>query len=125
MTQKKILLVDDSGTTLMMEKMLLKGHPWELITASNGEQAIERLTQNSPDLVLLDVIMPGMNGFETCRAIRSRDVGREIPIIMVTTRGEEQHVEEGFASGCTDYVTKPINGTELVAKVRSYLGVPA
>lgn len=122
MTKKKILLVDDSATTLFMEKMLLEGSPFELLTAKNGLEAVATARREGPDLILLDVIMPEMDGFETCRRLRSEEATSETPIIMVTTRGEESHMETGFAAGCNDYVTKPINGTELLTKVRGLLG---
>jgi DNA-binding response OmpR family regulator len=121
---KKILLVDDSNTILMMEKFILRNDPFELITASNGEEAVEKAAKFQPDLILLDVIMPKMGGFEACSRIRANEVTRDIPVIMVTTRGEAANVENGWANGCTDYVTKPINAVELLAKVRSFLAGP-
>jgi len=121
MKLKKIMLVDDSATTLMMERMILKAEPYELVVAKNGQQAVEMAREEKPDLVLLDVVMPIMDGFEACKQLRASETTRATPIIMVTTRGEQQHVEVGFENGCTDYVTKPINGLELLAKVRNYL----
>jgi DNA-binding response OmpR family regulator len=122
MSRKKILLVDDSNTILMMEKFILRNGPYELLTASNGEEGVRKATEQVPDLILLDVIMPKMGGFEACRMIRDTEATRSIPIIMVTTRGEAANVEAGWANGCTDYVTKPINAIELLAKVRNFLG---
>ena len=122
MPRKKILLVDDSSTILMMEKFILRNDPYILITASNGEEAVRKAAAEKPDLILLDVVMPRMSGFEACRLIRDNPELKHIPIIMVTTRGEAGNVETGWLSGCTDYVTKPINATELLAKVRSLLG---
>jgi DNA-binding response OmpR family regulator len=122
MNRKKILLVDDSNTILMMEKFILKNGPYDLVTASNGEEAVAKAAEHIPDLILLDVIMPKMGGFDACRLIRSKAETSEIPIIMVTTRGEAANVETGWANGCTDYVTKPINTIELLAKVRNFLG---
>jgi CheY-like chemotaxis protein len=121
MARKKILLVDDSATTLMMEQMVLRGHPYEIVTAKNGREAVATAAQERPDLILLDVVMPEMNGFEACRRIRQQESTRHVPVIMVTTKGEEQNVETGFESGCNDYITKPINGAELLTKVRGYL----
>ena len=121
MESKKILLVDDSATALMMEKMILKTEPFDLIVARNGQQALELAASEHPDLILLDVMMPVMDGLEACRRLRQHEATRSTPIIMVTTRGEAKQVEDGFESGCTDYVTKPINGLELLAKVRGCL----
>lgn len=125
MNRKKILLVDDSNTILMMEKFILRNDPYELLSASNGEEAVHKAAEHQPDLILLDVIMPKMGGFEACRLIRENELTRSIPVIMVTTRGEAANVETGWANGCTDYVTKPINAVELLAKVRSILGESA
>jgi DNA-binding response OmpR family regulator len=122
MNRKKILLVDDSNTILMMEKFILRNGPYEILTATNGEEGVLKAAEQMPDLILLDVIMPKMGGFEACRLLRSTKATSEIPIIMVTTRGEAANVEAGWANGCTDYVTKPINSIELLAKVRSFLG---
>ena len=122
MPRKKILLVDDSSTILMMEKFILRNDPYILITASNGEEAVRKAEDERPDLILLDVVMPRMSGFEVCRLIRDNPELKHIPIIMVTTRGEAANVETGWVVGCTDYVTKPINAVELLAKVRSLLG---
>ena len=122
MPRKTILLVDDSSTILMMEKFILRNDPYDLITASDGEEAVRKADAHKPDLILLDVIMPRMGGFEACRLIRENDATKHIPIVMVTTRGESGNVETGWMSGCTDYVTKPINANELLAKVRSLTG---
>lgn len=124
MKRKKILLVDDSNTILMMEKFILRNDPYELVSATNGEEAVRKAAEHQPDLILLDVIMPRMGGFEACRLIRENELTSSIPVIMVTTRGEAANVETGWANGCTDYVTKPINAVELLAKVRSILDEP-
>ncbi len=122
MERKKILIVDDSKTTLFLEAMILKNGPYELLTASNGLEAVEKAVACRPDLILMDVVMPKMTGFEACREIRQRDEAQGIPIILVTTRGEAENVEHGFENGCSDYITKPINGLELLSKVRDHLG---
>ncbi len=122
MTRKKILLVDDAETILMMERMILNKAGYELITAKNGEDAVNKAASERPDLILMDVVMPKMNGFEACKQIRANEATKTIPIIMVTTRGEAESVESGFESGCDEYVTKPINGLEIVSKVKSALG---
>jgi len=119
---KKILLVDDSNTVLMMEQMILAHGRYVLRTARDGEEAIERAKSERPDLILLDVVMPKMNGLDALQAIRADDEIKHIPVIMVTTRSEAQSMETGFARGCNDYVTKPVNSTELLTKVRNLLG---
>ncbi len=122
MTHKKILLVDDAETILMMERMILGKAGYELLTAKDGQEAVTKAVAERPDLILMDVVMPKMDGFEACRRLRGHDATKAIPIIMVTTRGEAANVESAFQSGCDDYITKPINGLEVLTKVKSALG---
>lgn len=122
MDRKKILLVDDSTTVLLMERMILSSSAYDVLTARDGQEGVEKATAERPDLILMDVVMPRMDGFEAVRLLRQQDDTRAIPVIMVTTRGELANVEQGYESGCNEYVTKPINGLELLEKVRSCLG---
>jgi DNA-binding response OmpR family regulator len=119
--RKKILLVDDSKTVLLMEKMVLHKAPYEVVTASNGEEALARALEDRPDIILMDVVMPKMSGFEACRRLREEAATREVPVIMVTTRGEVENVEMGYRCGCNDYITKPIDIKELLIKLRHHL----
>ncbi len=119
---KKVLLVDDSTTVLMMEKMILAKGPFDVVTARDGVEAIAKARSEQPDVILLDVMMPNLDGLSACATIRGDAATAHIPIIMVTTRGEEQNVETAFRNGCTDYVTKPINGLELLTKLHNILG---
>jgi CheY-like chemotaxis protein len=122
MAARKILLVDDSETVLMIERMILKKEPYQLITAKNGMEGVEKALETRPDLILMDVVMPEMNGFEAVRWLRQRDATRSVPIVMVTTQAEAESMEAGYESGCNDYITKPIDSTELLTKVRNILG---
>ncbi len=122
MDRKKILLVDDSSTVLLLERMILSKSEYDVVTAKDGVEGVEKAMAEKPDLILMDVTMPKMDGFEACRKLRSQDGTKAIPVIMVTTRNELSSVEMGRSSGCSDYVTKPINGLELLAKVKSCLG---
>ena len=123
MATKKILLVDDSKTALMMERSILeKRTNYQCVTAMDGLEAVTTADKERPDLVLMDVVMPRMNGFEACKKMREQAATREIPIVLLTTRGEESYMEAGFQSGCNDYLTKPVNGEELVTLLQSYLG---
>lgn len=122
MALKKILIVDDSVTSLMWQKMILKGGPYEVITAQDGEEAVAKAVEERPDLILLDVVMPRLDGLGACKAIRQNAVTRETPIIMVTTRADMESMEQAFANGCNDYVTKPIDKLELLTKIEAYLG---
>lgn len=120
--RKKILLVDDANTARLMVKMILRQSGFDIVTANDGVEAVEQVEKEQPDLVLMDVIMPRMNGFEAVKEIRAMNGFQDVPIIMVTTRGEEENVRRGFEYGCSDYLTKPINNVELLAKIYSFLG---
>jgi DNA-binding response OmpR family regulator len=120
--RRKILLVDDSATTHMWIKMILNKSAYEMVSARDGMEGVEKALSETPDLILMDVVMPRMDGFAACRSLRTHAATRGTPIIMVTTRAEAKNVEEGFQSGCSDYITKPIDGLELMSKVRNFLG---
>ena len=122
MPRKKILLADDSATALMMEQAILAKGAYDVVVARDGRAAVQMAMSEAPDLIILDVVMPRMDGFEACRELRRLEATRTTPIIMVTTRGEPGNIETGYEAGCSDYVTKPINGPELVSKVRDLLG---
>ncbi|HEX5751317.1 MAG TPA: response regulator [Archangium sp.] len=121
-TPKKILLVDDSNTVLMMHRMLLHGQPYELLFARDGREAVEKAVANKPDLIFMDVMMPKLSGMDACRELRTHQETAGTPILLVTTRGEPHNVEAGYQAGCTEYITKPFDSAELLAKVRHYLG---
>jgi DNA-binding response OmpR family regulator len=122
MSKKKILVVDDSSTVLLMERMILSQRSYEIITASDGEEGVDKARSERPDLVLMDVVMPRLDGFEACRRIRASEETRATPVIMVTTRGELWNMEQAYKSGCSDYIIKPIDGLELLEKVRNQIG---
>ena len=119
--KKKILVVDDSKTALFIVTTILKRAPYELVVAHDGQQALEVAASERPDLILMDVVMPRKTGFEACRELKQREDTKNIPVILVTTRGEEENIKTGFESGCNDYITKPVNAQELLAKVRDHI----
>jgi DNA-binding response OmpR family regulator len=119
--KKKILVVDDSKTALFMVLTILKKERYTLVTANDGQQAVEMAAVERPDLILMDVVMPRKTGFEACRELKQSEATKTIPIILVTTRGEGPNVETGYESGCNDYITKPVNAQELLAKVRDHI----
>jgi two-component system alkaline phosphatase synthesis response regulator PhoP len=121
MRRKKILAVDDSRTALLVEKTILEA-TFDVVTASSGEESLGRAVAEVPDLVLMDLEMPGISGLEACRRLRAEPTMRATPIILVTSHSEAESLEGAFLHGCTDYVIKPIDGDELLMKVRSYLG---
>jgi DNA-binding response OmpR family regulator len=119
---RKILLVDDSATVLMMERMILAAERFDVLTATNGLEAQEKAKRELPDLILMDIVMPRVSGLEACKALREDPATRHIPIILVTTRSEAETMERGYEIGCNDYVTKPVNGSELLGKIKNILG---
>jgi len=122
MAARKILLVDDSETILQMEQMILAKEPYELLVARDGAEGVARALECNPDLILLDVVMPRMGGFEALRELRSNQRTSHVPVVMVTTKAEADSIETSYASGCSDYIVKPIDSMELIAKVRDLLG---
>ena len=120
----KILIVDDSTTVLIMEELLLRSK-YEVFKATGGPQALRVAAEHRPDLILLDIVMPHMDGFETCRLLRAMEATKLTPIIMVTTRGEQKAINSAYANGATDFVTKPINQKELMDKIVLHLGAKA
>ncbi|MCE9671012.1 response regulator [Myxococcus stipitatus] len=122
MRRKKVLLVDDSNTVLLLHQMMMGERGYETLTARDGVEALARARAEPPDLVFLDVMMPHLDGLETCRALREREPTRHTPIILCSSRAEPASVQAGFESGCTDYLTKPFDGAELTALLQRYLG---
>ena len=98
---KKILLGDDSRTSLFLAQMILKRGPYRIVTASDGAEGVEKAVTERPDLILMDVVMPRLNGFEALQRLRERDETRTTPVIFVTTRGEPINVETGLGEGAT------------------------
>ena len=119
--RKRVLLVDDMKTVILTEKMMLGAEGFELATASNGEEALEQVASNPPDIVLLDMIMPKLGGIETCRRLKGNESSRHIPVIMVTTRGEEESMSAAYEAGCDDYITKPFQKGDLLSKMKALL----
>ena len=122
MASRKILLVDDSETVLQMEQMILAKSSYELILARDGEEGVAKALAIQPDLILMDVVMPKMNGFEAMKQLRENAQTRSVPIVMVTSKAEAESMEAGYQNGCSDYIIKPIDQLELMIKVKNLLG---
>lgn len=118
----KILLVDDVDLFLELERSYLESCDYDLVTASSGEETLQRLDKIAPDVLLLDYYMPGINGDEVCRVIRQHDRWKKLPILMVTAAGKPEEVKSCLDAGCDDYITKPVNKNELREKVQRLLG---
>ena len=120
-----ILVVDDQPRNNELLEAYLIPQGYEIIKAANGEEAMRKLTGNQIDLILLDVMMPGTDGFEVTRRIRKDDTHRLLPIILVTAMRETEDRVKGIEAGCDDFISKPVDKTELLARVRSLLKVKA
>jgi twitching motility two-component system response regulator PilH len=120
MAIEKILLVDDSKTELHFLSELLTKRGYKVRTAENGEDAMRRLGEEKPDLILMDVVMPGQNGFQLTRAITRDPRFADVPVIMCTSKNQETDKVWGMRQGARDYVVKPVDPNELIAKIRAF-----
>jgi twitching motility two-component system response regulator PilH len=119
MSIQKVLIVDDSKTELMYMSNLLQKNGFAVKTAENADEAFRRLAEEKPDLILMDVVMPGQNGFQLTRAISRNPLFSDVPIIMCTSKNQETDRVWGLRQGARDYVTKPVEVTELLAKINA------
>jgi twitching motility two-component system response regulator PilH len=115
----KVLIVDDSRTELMFLTDLLQKNSMSVRTAQNADEAFKRLSEERPDLILMDVVMPGQNGYQLTRSIHRMPEYSSIPIIMCTSKNLETDKVWGMRQGASDYVTKPVDPGELLAKIKA------
>lgn len=118
---KRILIAEDEPSIVLSLEFLLTEAGYEVFTAVNGADALKLAEQHKPDLLVLDIMLPVVNGFEVCRTVRSNPALREMPILMLTARGREQEIARGLALGASAYVTKPFGTRELMSKIRELL----
>jgi twitching motility two-component system response regulator PilH len=116
----KILVVDDSKTELHFLSDLLSREGFSVATAQNGEEAMRRLGEDKPDVILMDVVMPGQNGFQLTRAITRDPRFVDVPVIMCTSKNQETDKVWGMRQGARDYVVKPVDPKQLIAKIRAF-----
>lgn len=116
-----ILIVDDNLQNVELLEAYLESLPCSIITANDGVEAIDAVNQEKPDLIILDIMMPKMSGFEVCQKLKSNPKTRDIPIIMVTALNEVGDVERGVEAGTDEFLSKPFNKLELITRVRSLL----
>jgi twitching motility two-component system response regulator PilH len=117
---QKILLVDDSKTELHHLSELLGKKGYQIRTAENGEEAMRRLAEDKPDLILMDVVMPGQNGFQLTRSITRDPRFADVPVIMCTSKNQETDRVWGMRQGARDYVVKPVDADELLGKIKAF-----
>jgi adenylate cyclase len=117
----RILVVDDTPANIQTLAAILKTKGYQISVATNGKQALEALARVQPDLILLDVMMPEMDGFETCRRLKEGEATKQIPVIFLTARTDTADIVKGFELGAVDYVAKPFSAHELLARVNTHL----
>jgi twitching motility two-component system response regulator PilH len=120
MPVNKILVVDDSKTELHHLSDILGKRGYSVRTAENGEEAMRRLAEDKPDLILMDVVMPGQNGFQLTRAITRDPRFSDVPVIMCTSKNQETDKVWGMRQGARDYIVKPVNADELISKIKAF-----
>ena len=123
MSIQKVLVVDDSKTELMFLTEILHQQGYQVRTAENAEQALARLEEEKPDLILMDVVMPGQNGFQLTRSLARNTKFADVPIIMCTSKNQETDRVWGLRQCASDYITKPVNPQELQAKIAALSSV--
>ena len=118
---KEILIVDDEPNVVVPIQFLMEQHGYRVMTAERGEDALDLVYRYKPDLVILDILLPGIDGYEVCEIIRLDANCREVKIIFLTARDREVDIAKGLSLGADAYITKPFSNTELVTKVRNLL----
>jgi len=119
----RILIVDDTPANVEILEMRLAAHGYEILTAGDGEEALKVISEQGPDLVLLDIMMPKIDGIEVCRRVKADDTLPFIPIILVTSKADPKDIVTGLEAGAEEYLTKPVEHTALVARVKSMLRI--
>lgn len=121
MGPKKILIADDEPNILISLEFLMKREGYAVVLARDGQEALDAVLRERPDLVLLDVMMPLKSGFDVCHEVRANETVKDTPIVMLTAKGRDTDVAKGLALGASAYMTKPFSTRELVQKVQSLL----
>jgi putative two-component system response regulator len=119
----KLLIVDDEEKNLKLMGMILQSYNYDFQTAKNGLEALEKTKEYSPDLIFLDIMMPGMDGYETCRRLREDPASKFIPVVMVTALANQEARNKGLEAGANDFLTKPVDKTEVLTRAKNLLRV--
>ncbi len=123
MKKSKILVIDDNNLNLRMIELILQNYDYEVISALNGLEGIKSTQENKPDLILLDIMMPEMDGFEVCERLKANPETKDIPVIFLTSKTDSEGIVKGFELGAADYVTRPFNRPELMARIKTHLSL--
>lgn len=118
---KKILLAEDEDTIARLVQFKLEKSGFEVTSVRNGREALEQLRENRPDLILLDVMMPEINGIEVLERIKRDDALKDVPVIMLSARGQKADIERCLSSGAVDYILKPFAPSELVKRINTFI----
>lgn len=121
MAQKKILIVDDEEDVLELVRYNLEKNGYAVVTAATGEEALEKVRTQTPDLIVLDLMLPGVDGFNVCKQLKGNPKTEHLPVIMLTAKGEEADIVTGLELGADDYVLKPFSPKVLIARIRRSL----
>ena len=123
MFQGKVLVVDDEVYILHILDFSLGAEGFDVITAADGEQALARARSERPDLIVMDIMMPRLDGYETCKRLKSDPATKDIPVLLLTARGREEDRKRGMEAGANDYMTKPFSPNKLIGRVSEMLGI--
>ena len=124
MSRGRILVVDDEIYIVHILDFSLGMEGYEVITALDGEEALEKANEHKPDLVVLDIMMPKMDGYETCKALKASETTKDIPVILLSAKGRNVDMQTGYDVGADEYITKPFSPRKLVDRINAILGKP-
>ncbi len=121
MNQEKILIIDDNRMNIQLLNSILSKENYNVVSTLDSTKAFSMTLEEKPDIILLDIMMPRLDGFEVCKQLKSSEQTKYIPVIFLTARNDEEGVKKAFELGAADYVTRPFNRTELLARIRTHL----
>jgi len=123
MKKAKILVVDDEVNITQILEFSIGAEGFEVITASNGEEAIDKARKEQPDLIILDIMMPRIDGYEACRILKANPLTKNIPVVLLTAKGRDIDKRLGYEVGATDYIVKPFSPNKLIERINELLSL--